>query len=86
MQDKLRGLKKQITNIKVIITESVTKNIIFYMVSFIWFFFISPFYEFKDKTYEEGIINNLRALELRLECELAEEEEKSWPLQNKEQK
>lgn len=39
----------------------------------------------QDKTYEEGIINNLRALELRLECELAEEEEKLWPLQDKEQ-
>lgn len=52
------------------------------LITFSLFFF---FCEFKDKTYEEGIISNLRALELRLECELAEEEEKSWPLQNKEQ-
>ena len=33
----------------------------------------------QDKAYEEGIVNDLRALELRLECELAEEEKKLWP-------
>ncbi|XP_065225766.1 roquin-2 isoform X2 [Planococcus citri] len=75
LQGQLRGLKKQIADIKNYMrNENSTGN---------------PIKENQyqttneDKTYEEGIVNDLRALELRLECELEEEEEKLWPTPSK---